>query len=30
MRGLNDDYRLLESKDREALLAEHFEWDPLA
>jgi hypothetical protein len=30
MRGLNDDFRLLNPTDREALLAEHLEWDPLA
>ncbi|HEY3842820.1 MAG TPA: hypothetical protein VGL48_06170 [Acidimicrobiales bacterium] len=30
MRGLNDDYRLLDPKEREALMAEHLEWDPLA
>jgi hypothetical protein len=30
MRGLNDDYRLLDPKEREGLLAEHLEWDPLA
>lgn len=29
MRGLNEDYRLMGPKDREALLAEHIEWDPL-
>jgi hypothetical protein len=29
MRGLNEDYRLLSSESREALLAEHLEWDPL-
>ena len=30
MRGLNDDYRQLNPKSREALLAEQLEWDPLA
>ena len=30
MRGLNDDYRQLDPKSREALLAEQMEWDPLA
>lgn len=30
MRGLNEEYRLLSSESREALLAEDLEWDPLA
>jgi hypothetical protein len=30
MRGLSDDYHLLDPKEREALMAEHLEWDPLA
>jgi hypothetical protein len=30
MRGLNDDYKKLDPENREALLAEQLEWDPLA
>jgi len=30
MRGLNNDYRQLDPQSREALLAEHLEWDSLA
>jgi hypothetical protein len=30
MRGLNEDYRLLDLESREALLVERRDWDPLA